>query len=70
MKVLWYIVGNFTILLILINNPKLTNLSGFRIQATGLNFTRSTQKNLQIITIISIFLFLLLTVINILYSDI
>nr|YP_009500259.1 hypothetical protein [Gracilariopsis heteroclada]AXE43421.1 hypothetical protein [Gracilariopsis heteroclada] len=66
MKVLWYIAGNFTILLILINNPKWTNLSGFRGQTTSLNFTRSTQKNLQLITIISIFLFLLLTIINIL----
>nr|YP_009511072.1 Preprotein translocase SecG subunit [Hydropuntia rangiferina]AXI96745.1 Preprotein translocase SecG subunit [Hydropuntia rangiferina] len=64
MKVLWYISGIVSIVLILINNPKFTSFGGFSNQLSSLNFTRSTQKNLQIIIITSICLFLIF---NILY---
>nr|YP_010196796.1 Preprotein translocase SecG subunit [Gracilaria cliftonii]UAD84600.1 Preprotein translocase SecG subunit [Gracilaria cliftonii] len=58
MKFLWYLLGFVTMILILINNPKFTTLGGFSSKSNSLNFTRSTQKNLQIIIIINICLFL------------
>nr|YP_009510869.1 Preprotein translocase SecG subunit [Gracilaria gracilis]AXI96542.1 Preprotein translocase SecG subunit [Gracilaria gracilis] len=70
MKVLWYTIGFFTIILILINNPKFTSLGGFSSKASSLNVTRSTQKNLQIIIIINICLFLGSTILYVLSSTI
>uniref|UniRef100_A0AAU7YP59 Preprotein translocase SecG subunit n=1 Tax=Gracilaria hainanensis TaxID=2871843 RepID=A0AAU7YP59_9FLOR len=66
MKVLWYSIGVFTIILILINNPKFTSLGGLSSKSSSLNITRSTQKNLQIIIIINICLFLGSTILYIL----
>nr|YP_010197814.1 Preprotein translocase SecG subunit [Gracilaria isabellana]YP_010198809.1 Preprotein translocase SecG subunit [Gracilaria tikvahiae]UAD86230.1 Preprotein translocase SecG subunit [Gracilaria isabellana]UAD88042.1 Preprotein translocase SecG subunit [Gracilaria tikvahiae]UAD88245.1 Preprotein translocase SecG subunit [Gracilaria tikvahiae] len=70
MKGLWYLIGVLTIVLILINNPKFTSLGGFSNKSSGLNVTRSTQKNLQIIIIINICLFLVWTVLYVLSSTI
>nr|YP_009295762.1 hypothetical protein Schim_016 [Schimmelmannia schousboei]AOM64697.1 hypothetical protein Schim_016 [Schimmelmannia schousboei] len=67
MKVIWYTVNVTTILLILINSPKATGLGNFVNQGKVMNFTRSTQKRLQIITIISIVLFFFFTIFSILY---
>nr|YP_010199009.1 Preprotein translocase SecG subunit [Hydropuntia urvillei]UAD88458.1 Preprotein translocase SecG subunit [Hydropuntia urvillei] len=61
MKFLWYVVGISTVILILVNNPKSTSFGGFSNQLNSLNFTRSTQKNLQIIIIINVCLFLACT---------
>nr|YP_010198633.1 Preprotein translocase SecG subunit [Gracilaria pacifica]UAD87049.1 Preprotein translocase SecG subunit [Gracilaria pacifica] len=70
MKVFWYLIGFFTIILILINNPKFTSLGGFSSKSSSLNVTRSTQKNLQIIIIINICLFLGSTILYVLSSTI
>nr|YP_010195767.1 Preprotein translocase SecG subunit [Crassiphycus birdiae]UAD83164.1 Preprotein translocase SecG subunit [Crassiphycus birdiae] len=70
MKVIWYLLGFFTMILILVNNPKFTSLGGFSSKSSSLNFTRSTQKNLQIIIIISICLFLGWTILYLLFSAI
>nr|YP_063621.1 conserved hypothetical plastid protein [Gracilaria tenuistipitata var. liui]AAT79696.1 conserved hypothetical plastid protein [Gracilaria tenuistipitata var. liui] len=69
MRIVWYILGVVTVILILISNPKLTTLGGFKNESSGLNFTRSTQKNLQIIIIINICLFLGWTIIYVLSSS-
>nr|YP_010195561.1 Preprotein translocase SecG subunit [Gracilaria baiana]UAD82958.1 Preprotein translocase SecG subunit [Gracilaria baiana] len=68
MKGLWYLIGVLTMVLILINNPKFTSLGGFPSKSSSLNITRSTQKNLQIIIIINICLFLVSTIIYVLSS--
>ncbi|KAI0556380.1 Protein-export membrane protein SecG (chloroplast) [Gracilaria domingensis] len=68
MKGLWYLIGVLTMVLILINNPKFTSLGGFSSKSSGLNITRSTQKNLQIIIIINIFLFLAWTIVYVFSS--
>nr|YP_009732370.1 hypothetical protein [Gracilaria textorii]QHS71013.1 hypothetical protein [Gracilaria textorii] len=70
MKSLWYLIGVLAIILILINNPKFTSLGGFPSKSSGLNVTRSTQKNLQIIIIINICLFLVWTILYVLSSTI
>nr|YP_009346836.1 preprotein translocase subunit SecG [Gracilaria firma]YP_009497979.1 Ycf47 [Gracilaria changii]APR74371.1 preprotein translocase subunit SecG [Gracilaria firma]ART65242.1 Ycf47 [Gracilaria changii] len=70
MKVLWYISGFITIILILINNPKFTTLGFFSNKSNNLNFTRSTQKNLQIVIIINICFFLGLTILHLFLSTI
>nr|YP_009509301.1 Preprotein translocase SecG subunit [Gracilaria vermiculophylla]AXI96951.1 Preprotein translocase SecG subunit [Gracilaria vermiculophylla]QXU75156.1 Preprotein translocase SecG subunit [Gracilaria vermiculophylla]WDZ68044.1 Preprotein translocase SecG subunit [Gracilaria vermiculophylla] len=69
MKSFWYILGFVTMVLILINNPKYTSLGGFSSESTGLNFTRSTQKNLQILITINICLFLVWTILYVLSSN-
>lgn len=61
MKILWYLVGFITILLILINNPKSNIFVNFSDQSQFVSYTRSTQKKLQIATMCSIVTFLLLT---------
>nr|YP_009732108.1 hypothetical protein [Gracilaria edulis]QHS70609.1 hypothetical protein [Gracilaria edulis]UAD85615.1 Preprotein translocase SecG subunit [Gracilaria edulis] len=70
MKVLWYVSGIFSIVLILINNPKFTSLGGFSNQLNSLNFTRSTQKNLQITILTSICLFLIFNILYVFSFDI
>nr|YP_009510665.1 Preprotein translocase SecG subunit [Gracilaria ferox]YP_010196589.1 Preprotein translocase SecG subunit [Gracilaria cervicornis]AXI96338.1 Preprotein translocase SecG subunit [Gracilaria ferox]UAD83986.1 Preprotein translocase SecG subunit [Gracilaria cervicornis]UAD85822.1 Preprotein translocase SecG subunit [Gracilaria ferox] len=70
MKGLWYFIGVLTIILILINNPKFTSLGGFSNKSSGLNVTRSTQKNLQMIIIVNICLFLVWTILYVLSSNI
>nr|YP_009019629.1 hypothetical protein [Gracilaria salicornia]AHH24597.1 hypothetical protein [Gracilaria salicornia] len=70
MKGLWYLIGVLTIVLILVNNPKFTSLGGLSSKSNSLNITRSTQKNLQIVIIINICLFLGSTILYILSSNI
>nr|YP_009510460.1 Preprotein translocase SecG subunit [Gracilaria caudata]AXI96133.1 Preprotein translocase SecG subunit [Gracilaria caudata] len=70
MKVLWYFLGLVTMILILVNNPKFTTLGGFPSKSSSLNFTRSTQKNLQIVIVISICLFLGWTILYLFFSTI
>nr|QCI09142.1 Preprotein-translocase subunit g [Inkyuleea mariana] len=62
MKLIWYVISLATILLILINSPKASSIVNLGNQGKILNFTRNTQKRLQIITIINVLLFFLLTI--------
>jgi len=69
MKLIWYCVSLCLILFILINNPRSNGLGVFGNQGQVLNSTRSTEKNLQLITIILVFCFFLLTIYNSIYID-
>lgn len=60
MKLIWYLSSVITILLILFSNPKAT---GFGSQVQLFNYTKSTQKNLQLVTAMSSLIFLLMTII-------
>lgn len=62
MKILWYIVSIITLLLILVSNPKSNGFGNFSNSLQLVNYTRSTQKNMQILTIFSISVFLLSTI--------
>nr|YP_009295657.1 preprotein translocase subunit G [Mastocarpus papillatus]AOL58141.1 preprotein translocase subunit G [Mastocarpus papillatus] len=68
MKLIWYLISLIIICLILINNPKGTNLGSFGNQGSILNATRSNQKTLQILIVVNIFCFFLLTILLLLYS--
>lgn len=69
MKLIWYFVSLFLILFILINNPRSNGVGILGNQGQVLNSTRSTEKNLQLITIILVFCFFLLTIYNSIYID-
>lgn len=62
MKILWYIVSIMTLLLILANNTKSNSFGNFSNPLQLANYTRSTQKNMQILTVFSISIFLLSTI--------
>ena len=62
MKILWYIFGLVTLLIILINNPKSNSFGSIGDQSQFINYTRSTQKNMQILTIFIVISFLLSTI--------
>lgn len=68
MKLIWYVISLIIICLILINNPKATNLGSFGNQGSILNATRSTQKTLQTIIAVNIVVFFLLTIFFLLHS--
>nr|YP_009511691.1 Preprotein translocase SecG subunit [Melanthalia intermedia]AXI97568.1 Preprotein translocase SecG subunit [Melanthalia intermedia] len=69
MKVLWRLESFFTVLLIMINNPKSVSLSTLITQATSLNFTRSAQQKIQLITGVSVLMFLALTIFSTLHDN-
>lgn len=62
MKSIWYLSSLITIIFILINNPKAKGLGGLNSQSQLFSYTKSTQKNLQVITIFAACIFLLLTI--------
>lgn len=62
MKILWYIVSMTTLVLILVNNPKSNSFGNFSNPLQLVNYTRSTQKSMQILTIFSLSIFLLSTI--------
>lgn len=62
MKILWYIVSIITLVLILANNPKSNGFGNFGNPLQLVNYTRSTQKSMQILTVFSISIFLLSTI--------
>lgn len=68
MKLIWYLTSFLTISLILLNNPKSTDLGGFGSSQRIFSLTRGSQKKLQLVTATSIFLFFLLTIFFALYS--
>ena len=63
MKIIWYISSLLTILLILIGNPKASSLGNIGGNYQFFSYTKSTQINIQLITIIVALIFLLLTII-------
>jgi protein translocase SecG subunit len=63
MKLGWYISSIITISLILINNPKSQGLSSISRQLQLFSYTRSTQKNLLVITIIAASVFVFFTIV-------
>ena len=62
MKLIWYLISVLLIFLILISNPKSTNLGGFSGEGNIVSTTRSSQRTLQILIAFNILLFLLLTI--------
>lgn len=63
MKIFWYLSSVLTILFILISNPKASNLVSFSNESQFFSYTKSTQTNIQLITIFFAIIFVLLTVI-------
>nr|YP_007878246.1 preprotein translocase subunit G [Calliarthron tuberculosum]AGA63857.1 preprotein translocase subunit G [Calliarthron tuberculosum] len=63
MKLVWYLSSLVTIFLILFNNPKATSFGNLGNQSQLFSYTKSTQKNIQLITSISSLIFLLMTII-------
>ena len=63
MKFIWYLSSVLTILLILANNPKATSFGNIGNQSQLFSYTKSTQVNIQLITILASLVFLLLTII-------
>lgn len=62
MKLIWYFSSILTVLLILFSNPKATSFGNFGNQFQLFNYTKSTQRNLQLLIIINSLIFLLVTV--------
>ena len=62
MKLIWYFFILFLIFSILLSHPQKGNLGTLGNEIKILNPTRSTQKGLQILILVSILMFLLLTV--------
>nr|YP_010471099.1 preprotein translocase subunit G [Synarthrophyton patena]UVF62928.1 preprotein translocase subunit G [Synarthrophyton patena] len=63
MKLTWYIASILAVSLILINNPKAEGFGGIGNQSQLFSYTRSTQKNLLILTILATSAFMFLTII-------
>lgn len=63
MKLIWYTSILLTILLILTNNPKSQGFGSIGNQSQLFSYTRSTQKNILILTTITSSIFVLLTII-------
>ena len=63
MKVIWYLSSVLTILLILISNPKASSLGNLGNNYTLFSYTKSTQINIQLMTIVVALIFLFLTII-------
>lgn len=63
MKFIWYLSSVLTILLILANSPKATSFGNLGGQSELFSYTKSTQVNIQLITVATSSVFLLLTII-------
>lgn len=63
MKIIWYLSSILTILLILIGNPKASSLGSIGDSYQFFSYTKSTQVNIQLMTIVVALIFLLLTII-------
>ena len=62
MKLIWYISAIFVIFSILLNNPQKSNIGNFGNNTQFLTPTRSTQKGLQLLISLNIFIFFVLTI--------
>ena len=69
MRFIWHLSSVLTILLVLVNNPKATSFGNIGKQSQLFSYTKSTQANVQLITIAMSFTFLLLTVILVSHSS-
>ena len=67
MKYLWYLNCILTIIIILINNPKSSTLASMRNTESYMSFTRSAKNNLQLVTVLSIISFFILTILTNIY---
>lgn len=63
MKLIWYFSSLLTILLILFNNPKATSFGNIGNQSQLFSFTKSTQQNIQLATVISSIIFIVMTIV-------
>ena len=63
MKIIWYLFSFLTICLILISNPKASNFGNIGGNYQLFSYTKSTQNNIQLMTIVIALIFLLLTII-------
>lgn len=63
MKLIWYLLSLLTVLLILFNNPKATSLGNIGSQSQLFSYTKSTENNIQLATVLSAFLFMITTII-------
>jgi len=63
MKLIWYLSSVVTIFLILVNNPKATSFGNINNQSQLFSYTKSTQLNIQVMTVIMVLIFLLFTII-------
>lgn len=63
MKAIWYLSSVLTILLILINNPKASSFGNIGNNYQLFSYTKNTQINIQLMTIVVALIFLLLTII-------
>lgn len=68
MKFIWYLSSVLTILLILVNNPKATSFGNIGSQSELFSYTKSTQVNIQLMTIGASVTFLLITIILAIHS--
>ena len=62
MKFFWYLFSILTIFLILMSNPKASSLGGIGSDSQLFSYTKSTQNNLQLLTIFVSITFLILTI--------
>nr|YP_009541844.1 preprotein translocase subunit G [Neogoniolithon spectabile]AYR06053.1 preprotein translocase subunit G [Neogoniolithon spectabile] len=63
MKLIWYLSSFLTVFLILLSNPKSNSFSNLGMQNSLFSYTKSSQKNIQVLTVMSGGVFLLITVI-------
>jgi protein translocase SecG subunit len=63
MKLLWYLAGLTSIVFVLMSNPKSEGLGNLGVQTQLFNNTRQAQSTLEMMTQISVLIFLLSTII-------
>nr|YP_009397045.1 preprotein-translocase subunit g [Spyridia filamentosa]ARW66231.1 preprotein-translocase subunit g [Spyridia filamentosa] len=63
LKIFWYILSCLAIVLILLNNPKSTNVTSFNVYSKLLGSTYASRIFLQKLTIFIVFLFFIFTII-------
>ena len=62
MKFFWYLFSILTIFLILMSNPKASSLGSMGSESQLFSYTKSTQNNLQLLTMFVSITFLILTI--------
>ena len=63
MKLIWYLSSLITVLMILVNNPKSSGFGNISSQVQMFSYTKSSQANIQLITMVTALMFLLFTII-------
>nr|QVY58447.1 preprotein translocase subunit G [Kappaphycus striatus] len=67
MRLIWYSFAFINILLILLNNPKSNNFSAIGFEINNFKSTRTTQRGLQLLISINIIVFLILTIVSVMF---